>query len=136
MCRVGDIILIKNYKHGDKNLSRHSFVVVDDEDGEIHGLEYNFVCNVMSSFKDEKQRKRKLSYPGNFEVLNRDTITNPNDGKDGFIKAEQLYYFNKNNIEYIVIGRVTEEFLEQLFDFINSYVDSGKNITLITDNLK
>ena len=31
MCKKGDIILIKEYKDGENVLSRHSFVVIDDE---------------------------------------------------------------------------------------------------------
>ena len=38
MCKIGDIILIERYKDREKTLGRHSFVVVDDQDGEIHGF--------------------------------------------------------------------------------------------------
>lgn len=66
MCNIGDIILINNYNDNGKILHRHSFVVIDDEGGEIMGLPYDFVANVLSSFKDNIQRQRKLSYDGNF----------------------------------------------------------------------
>lgn len=33
MCKVRDIIVIKKYKHNGNELSKHSFVVIDDKDG-------------------------------------------------------------------------------------------------------
>lgn len=132
MCQIGDIIVIQKYKHGNKELSRHSFVVIDDEDGIIQGLPYDFVANVFSSFKNEKQKERKLSYPGNFPILNKDTVTNPNDGKDGFVKADQLYYFSKNNIDYSIIGEMKPDKFNDLIDFIEK---SNFEIIEIIDNL-
>lgn len=132
MCKVGDIILINNYKHGNKNLSHHSFVVMNDEAGKISGLSYDMICNVLSSYKNEEQKKRKLSYPGNFPVVNEDTVTNPDNGKNGFLKTEQLYYFAKDKIEYAVIGYVKPE----IFDLIVEYIEESKApIEIITDNL-
>ena len=54
MCKIGDIILVNRYKDKDKILGRHSFVVISDENGEIHGLPYDMICNVFSSFKSEE----------------------------------------------------------------------------------
>lgn len=71
MCKIGDIILIERYKDREKTLGRHSFVVIDDQNGEIQGLPYDMICNVFSSFKNEEQKKRKLSNPGNFQLLTR-----------------------------------------------------------------
>lgn len=131
VCKVGDIIIINNYVDNGVNLSKHSFVVVDDENGEIQGLAYDFVCNVMSSFKNEEQKQKKLKYPGNFPISHDDTETDPDNGKDGYIKAEQLYYFNKNKINFQVIGTVNEDVLEQLFKFISDL----EEVKIILDNL-
>lgn len=106
MCKIGDIILIERYKARGKTLRRHSFVVIDDHDGEIQGLSYDMICNVFSSFKSEEQKKRKLSYPGNFPIANEDTVTEPDNGKSGYIKTDQLYFFNKSKIEYTIIGNI------------------------------
>ena len=38
MCQIGDIILVQKYKDRGQDLSRHSFVVISDENGEIQGL--------------------------------------------------------------------------------------------------
>ena len=131
MCKVGDIILVKEYKSDDVILNKHSFIIIDDENGKIQGLEYNFVCNVMSSFKDEKHKLKKLSYPGNFEVHNKETSTDRNNGKDGFVKADQFYYFNKDKLNYERIGNIDEDFLKRLFEFIESL----DQIEEIIDNL-
>lgn len=120
MCEVGDIILVKEYLDGGNTIGRHSFVVINDESGNIKGLDYDIICSVMSSFKDEEQKKRKLSYPGNFPITADDqTVVNSNS-KDGYIKAEQFYYFNKDKQDYIVIGKVNDEVLDLLFAFIKA----------------
>ena len=93
---------------------------------------YHLICNVLSSFKNEEQKKRKLSYPGNFPVANEDTVTNPDNGLDGFVKTDQLYFFNKEKISYQVIGNVVPEILELIFDYIE---ESDFDIVIITDNL-
>ena len=60
MCNFGDIIVIEKYIGEDgKRLSKHSFIVINDTPGQIEGLNYNLVTSVMSSFKNEKQRKMK-----------------------------------------------------------------------------
>jgi len=132
MCSVGDIILVDAYKHAGRDLSRHSFVVVSKEAGKIRGLDYNLVCNVLSSFKSTQQRAKKLSYPGNFEVTREDTVISYGNDKDGFIKTEQLYYFDISNLDYAVIGSMRPEAFERLIDFIKSL-----NIPLeeVLDNL-
>lgn len=39
MCKVGDIIVVRNYKSHGKTINRHSFVVLSTENGQIQGLE-------------------------------------------------------------------------------------------------
>lgn len=132
MCQIGDIIIINQYKDGDNTISKHSFVVIDDENGTIQGLSYDFVANTLSSFKSPKQKKRKLSYPGNFAITSNDTVTNPHNNKDGYIKADQLYYFAKDKISYRVIGQIKEDVFNDLIDFIEN---SNFELLDIVDNL-
>lgn len=68
MCKIGDIIVVESYI-GDDNekVNKHSFIVVDDTIGHIGGLNYNLVTNVMSSFRNEKHRDKKLRYKENLE---------------------------------------------------------------------
>lgn len=55
MCKLGDIIVVNRYVGDDgKNINKHSFVVINDKPGFIEGLHYDFISNVMSSFKSEK----------------------------------------------------------------------------------
>ena len=98
MCKVGDIILVDNYKSEGKELGKHSFIIISDENGKIEGIDYDLICNVMSSIKSEMQKHKKLCYPGNFLISNDATITNPDNGKDGYVKTDQLYYFLKEKI--------------------------------------
>lgn len=132
MCKVGDIILIERYQHGSHILGHHSFIVISDEEGKIEGLSYDMICNVLSSFKDEKQKKKKLSYDGNFPVANEDTNTVPDNGLDGYVKTDQLYYFNKEKINYRIIGTIDPEILELIIEFIN---ESDFEMHEILDNL-
>lgn len=132
MCKIGDIILIDNYQDNGNSLSKHSFIVIDDQNGTIEGLPYDFIGNVLSSFKNPAQKQRKLAYDGNFPIANDDTITNPDNGKDGYVKTDQLYYFNKSKITYSVIGNIKPEILNLIIDFIQ---ESTFEISIITDNL-
>lgn len=118
MCNVGDIIVVNGYNDNGKAIGRHSFVVLDDNAGQIQGLDYDLICNVMSSFKNQQQHDRKLKYPGNFPIAHDDF--DPIKGNDyrGYIKAEQLYYFNKAKLNYIVIGKMKPEVFNLLIEFI------------------
>lgn len=132
MCKPGDIILVKGYQDSGKIIDQHSFVVLSDEGGQIQGLDYELICNVMSSFKNEEQRKKKLSYPGNFEITHNDSVVETGNSKDGFIKAEQFYYFNKEKTNFMVIGKVNEETFDRLLDFISNL---EINLIHVIDNL-
>ena len=123
MCKVGDIIVVRNYLSQGQTIKRHSFVVLSTEHGEIQGMDFDLVCNVMSSFRSEEQRKRKMGYPGNF-------IRNGH-GRSGYIKAEQFYYFNREKTDFYVLGNVEPELFNVLIEFINQL----KDIEVITDNL-
>lgn len=43
MCKIGDIIIVNQYKDKNNTISKHSFVVIDDENGTIQGLSYDFI---------------------------------------------------------------------------------------------
>lgn len=128
MCQNGDIIVINNYNHNGKNLNRHSFVVLNDEADQIQGLDYDFICNVLSSFKNEEQRKRKLSYPGNFPIVSDDFKAIVGNDNNGYIKADQLYYFKKEKIDYLVIGKLTEDMFNLLIEFIEEELEKFEEI--------
>lgn len=132
MCKVGDIIVVEKYVDNGKTISRHSFVVLSDKRGQIQGLDYDIVCNVISSFKDEEQKKKKLQYHGNFPIKAEDkNITNSKKNVDGYIKAEQFYYFSKDKTNYIVIGNLSPDVFNLLIEFIKQL----EEIREITCNL-
>lgn len=136
MCQIGDIIVVYHYKDGKKSLDTHSFVVLDDTNGQIRGVDFDFIGLVMSSVKDEEQKKRKLSYPGNFPIVPEDQdINGGGNGESGYIKAEQFYYFNKNKIDYKVIGKLDMDIFNLLVEFIEELINAGVKFRQITDNL-
>lgn len=133
MCKVRDIILVDKYASEGVNIGKHSFVVIDDTGDTIQGMPYDIVCNVLSSFKDNEQRKRKLRYPGNLPISIGTVNIEGGNAKEGFIKADQMYYFKKEKISYRVIGAITEDMFNTLIDFINN---GDFDIIQIVDNLK
>ncbi|MGC6177540.1 hypothetical protein [Lacrimispora sp. 38-1] len=131
MCKVGDIIVVKEYTSQGRTLKRHSFVVLSTEQGKIRGLDYDLICNVMSSFHSEEQRRFKLGFPGNFEYPASSENIKNGHGKDGYIKAEQLYYFDSSKTDFYILGNVTPELFNALIEFI----DGLDEIEAIVDNL-
>lgn len=120
MCKIGDIIVIKKYIGDDGKVinKQHSFVVIDDNHDKIEGIEYDLVANVMSSFKDEEHRAKKLRFKENIEITSDDIDSEKNNGKNGYIKADQLYYFEKSNIDYYVLAHIDNELLDELIRII------------------
>lgn len=134
MCKIGDIILVDSYKSHGKTLNHHSFIVIEDDNGNICGLDYDMIGVVMSSFHDKKHKEMKLKHSGNFLVTFQDEniFNGKNNGKDGFVKTEQFYYFNKDKINFSVIGFMQED----VFEKIIKYIEELKiPIESITENL-
>ena len=120
MCKIGDIIVVKKYIADDGKIinKQHSFVVIDDNVDKIEGISYDLVTNVMSSFKNEEHRKRKLSYKENIEITSKDIYSKQKNTKKGYIKADQLFYFDKSKLDYYVFASVTPELLDELIRII------------------
>ena len=57
------------------------------------------------------------------------------NNKEGYIKAEQFYYFDKSKTKFSVIGKMTDTTFFDLLDFIESLADNGVSIEQIIDNL-
>lgn len=128
MCKLGDIIVVKEYVGEDgTKVRQHSFVVVNDKPDFIEGVGYDFIANVMSSFKSEEQRMKKLRFEENIEIISDEVISKlPLNKKSGFIKADQLFYFDKSQIEYYVLGKISEDLLDELLMVIVSLNKKGK----------
>lgn len=120
MCKIGDIIVVKKYIGDDGKIinKQHSFVVIDDNADTVSGISYDLVANVMSSFKDEEHRRRKLSHKENLEITSENIISDNTNNKSGYIKADQLFYFDKSKIDFYVIAEVNRELLDELIRLI------------------
>ena len=66
-------------------------------------------------------------------ISHDDTETNPHNDKDGYVKAEQLYYFDKNKISYKVIGQMNQDVFNEFMEFFNLL---DVDILEIIDNLE
>ena len=132
---IGDVIVINKYISPDNvELKQHSFIVVNTEKGKISGIEINLdlelkfdlVATVMSSIKNNEQKdKIKSYYPKNMLVEFTDTEIINGNKQEGFIKVNQLYYFQSDNIKYIKIGKLTKETLNKLLELIEINSDNG-----------
>ena len=136
MCKVGDIIVVNNFKIGEKILKRHSFVVLGTDNGEIEGLPYDLVCNIMSSFegKGSDYKEKKLSYPENMAYSPTEENIIHGHGKEGFIKAGVYFFFNRADTDFYVIGNVEVGLYLKLLEFVNNI--QPDQIKYILDNLK
>lgn len=66
MCKIGDIIAIQKYiGDGNNKVNIHYFIVINDTNGKIEGLDFDIVATVMSSFKTKKHILKKLKYKEN-----------------------------------------------------------------------
>ncbi len=135
MCKVGDIIVVNKCKDNGKEIGRHSFVVLSTDKGEVGGMSFDLVCNIMSSLegKGEAYKERKLSYPENMPYSpSQENIVNGH-GKEGFIKAGVYFLFDRNTIDFKVIGNIEIELYLKLMEFINNM--NPADIKYILDNL-
>lgn len=114
-------------------MPKHSFVVINDKCGIIEGYSYDFISNIMCSFHDEKHKKHKLRMKSNVEINNNDVIGENTNNKGGYIRTDELFYFDKKKIQYKVIARVQDNLLNKLVKLYNHYKktkhkDSIKNL--------
>lgn len=136
MCKVGDIIVIKEFKNEiGEPVKKHSFVVISDESNSIGGLNYDFISNMLCSFHDNNHRNKKLRYEENLEVKTKLKSKNKTNNKSGFIKADQLYYFDKDKIEYYILGHLSKQLLDELLSLIFS-LDKKEKLKIITTNIE
>ncbi len=136
MCKVGDILLIFNAEDTHP-VGPHPFVVIDDTAGKISGVYgYDFMGLLMSSADTEEKRERLKKFEGNFPVDANDKIMNSNNkmkNKDSYVKADQFFYFDKNRIQYIQIGRLTSDVYNLIVEFIEELSLKGTVFRQIID---
>lgn len=110
--------------------------MIDDNPDSICGLDYTMVTAVISSFKSEKQRKKKLSYMENVEVVAfKKNGKTRKFAKPSYIKADKLFYFDKNKLDYYVFGRISEDLLAELIKII-VFLSKEDKLVIVNDNLQ
>lgn len=135
MCQIGDIILVYNPRRMRKKIGMHSFVVLDDNKGEIKGVEFDFVGLLMSSMDTQEKREKLMKYDANFPITpDEQDIEEGGNGKEACIKADQFYYFSKEKIKYKVLGKLDEEIFNILIEFIQELNEKQIKFQQITDN--
>lgn len=136
MCKIGDIVVIKNYvSENGKNIGVHSFIVIDDSNGKIRGLSYDFVATVISSFKNKVHKKKKLNYEENLEIKNSHLMNNQKLKKASYVKIDKIFYFDKNNIDYYVLGKISNEYLVKILNLVSVLSEKNK-LLLVTKNIE
>ena len=136
MCKLGDIIVVNKYIGDDgKLISKHSFIVIDNNPDCIKGLNYNLVATVISSFKSQERKKRKLQYKENMEICEFEQNGTKKFRKPSYIKADKLFYFDKEKLDYYIFGRISDDLLDELVKLIIELSNEEKLVQVI-DNLK
>lgn len=87
---------------------------------------------VLSGENEVRVSKRGIEEIKKFPIANDDTYSSPDNGKDGYIKTDQFYYFNKSKLSYKRIGYVDYDIMRLIFEFIE---ESSFEIERKTDNL-
>lgn len=135
MCKLGDIIVVNKYTaENGEEIGRHSFIVIDDNPNYIRGLSYTHVTTVISSFKSQKHKNKKLRFKENLEIFEFENNKVHKFFKPSYIKADKLFYFNKDKLDYYILGRISEDLLDELIKLIIELANDNK-ITIVTENL-
>lgn len=131
----GDLIVIAEYITPDNvKLEQHTFVVLSTIKGTILSaeidlnleLKFDLTAVVMSSIKNQAHKDSvKRHYPKSMIVEINDAQISNGNKKDGFIKADQLYYFKQKDITYKYIGRLENSTLKQLYKLLQINDDNG-----------
>lgn len=113
MCKIGDIIIINEFKNEyGKKVPKHSFVVIDD-----------------------KHKKKKLKYLSTLPIKEDEIFGKILNAKNGYVKSDQLYYFDKDKIKFKVIAYMSDEFLEEL-NMLISKLKKKNYIKKVTTNIE
>lgn len=73
-----------------------------------------FIAGVMSGIKNEKHKQKKLKYIESIFITQADRSWVSENGKEAFIKADQLYSFKKKQITYTVMGYAPDEITDTI----------------------
>lgn len=107
-CKIGDIVLIQNFKYPNgKQGDLHRFVVIDTKQDEVKIMSFEYLCFLISS------QKEKDSYPYNIPIK-KDNINRLE--VDSHVKCDFLYENIKEDDVIMITGRVTEQQYEKFIE--------------------
>lgn len=136
MCKIGDILLIYNAKNR-KPIGMHPFIVLDDTNGKVSGVySYDFIGLLLTSANTEEKKERLRQIEGNFPIAEDDKIMNEGkeqDNRYSYVEADQFFYFDKNKINYIHIGKIEPDIYNLIIEFIEEISNEGIQIKRILD---
>ena len=96
MCKLGDIIVIKEFKNEfGETIPKHSFVVISDQANYIEGFRYDFVSNMLCSFHNKKHKQKKLKYKENLPI--KALTANKYTDKIKYKLLKMEVYYGKEN---------------------------------------
>ena len=128
MCKPGDIIIIDDFiDEVGSRVNKHSFIVIDSK-------KY-IISNMMCSFHDDSQKKNKLRYYGNYEVDSKLITGKYANTKNGYIKIDKLYYFDKTKINYRIIAHIDMKLLNRIYKNLLGLSIIGR-LKLVDSNIK
>lgn len=134
MCKLGDIIVVKKFKDSKGVIvPKHSFVVINDEKNFIQGYSYDFISNILCSFHNKRHKNHKLNIESNLMINKNQIIGDGINEKDGYVRADELFYFKKEKIEYKVIAHMNDDLLSDLVKLILRLYDKDKLHKVITN---
>lgn len=136
MCKVGDIIKIEKYIGDDgKEVGRHSFVVISEDEDVIQGYNFDFVGCPMSSIKSDAQREKVAADERLMIIKSNDQNGMPaSNYEESFIKSNLFYYFQKNKIQYQLLGSLNIETYMKLMKQLEDLDEKGL-VEIVTANL-
>ena len=136
MCKTGDIILIYNARNKNRPVGVHPFIVLDDSNGTVMGLyNYDFIGLLLTSADTEERKERLRQYVGNFSIAKEDKTINSgkDDNRDGYVEADQLFYFDKNKIKYKQLGKLAPDIFDLIIEVMEELSQNGVEMKQILD---
>jgi len=88
---------------------------------------------MLCSFHNERHKRKKLKYKENLPVKEQRITGKRINNKKGYIKADQLYYFDKSKIEYKLLAHMDEKLLNELINLVIDLQTQGLLKPIITN---
>ena len=129
MINYGEIIVIEKFLNShNKEVSAHPFVVIDNNAGVIQGIEYDISAAMLTSIKNDLHKQKYSKYKVNMFISAKDGVR-----KDSFLKLNEIYYFNEQDINYYKVGKIDDDLMDQIDELIFELDQEGEIIDVINN---